>query len=65
MTWENFFVGVCLFLIFEGIMPFISPDKYKEYIKKIAETEDGKLRIYGLVSMVLGIVVLFLINANG
>jgi uncharacterized protein YjeT (DUF2065 family) len=34
MGWGDFFVGVCLLLIFEGIMPFIAPDKYKEYIKK-------------------------------
>lgn len=60
MGWGDIFVGVCLLLIFEGIMPFIAPDKYKEYIKKISETDDNKLRVFGLASMIIGLILLFL-----
>ncbi|MFT6835428.1 MAG: hypothetical protein ACJA0H_001467 [Francisellaceae bacterium] len=62
MGWHEFIIGLCLVLVFEGIMPFLRPDKYKEMIKKISTADNKQIRTYGLCSIIVGIIVLFLIK---
>lgn len=53
-------IGVVLIL--EGIPYFISPDKIKKWSLMIQDVDDKVLRITGLISMVLGLIFLFLIR---
>lgn len=64
MGWHEFFVGLCLVLVFEGIMPFLSPDKYKEMLQKISQLDEKQLRKLGFFAMLIGIIVLFLIKGS-
>lgn len=50
-----------LMLIIEGMMPFISPQKWKEIFKQIIELPDAQIRVVGLASMIAGLVVLWLV----
>ena len=54
--------GVALFLVIEGIAPFINPRGMKRALAKIAEIGDRELRIAGLGSMVVGVLLLFLVS---
>lgn len=43
-----------LVLVLEGLMPFISPTRWREAFSRILTMSDGQTRFIGLVSIVLG-----------
>ncbi len=49
-------------LIIEGMLPFISPKKYREMVAEIARLSDNHIRNIGLTVMAIGVVVLFLVR---
>jgi uncharacterized protein len=49
-----------LFLVFEGIAPFINPQGVKRAFARLLEVRDRELRIAGLGSMLAGVIILFL-----
>jgi hypothetical protein len=48
----------CLMLVFEGILPCISPTRWQQSMARAAQMSPRTLRIVGLGSMVLGAVLL-------
>ena len=48
-----------LFLVLEGIGPFLNPQRVKRALARIAEVGDRELRIAGLGSMLVGVIILF------
>jgi uncharacterized protein YjeT (DUF2065 family) len=48
-----------LFLVFEGIGPFINPQGVKRVLARLTEVRDRELRIAGLGSMLVGVIILF------
>jgi uncharacterized protein len=52
--------ALALMLVIEGILPFTTPRLWRETFKRLTEMTDGQIRFAGLVSMMLGLVVLFL-----
>jgi len=47
-----------LVLVFEGILPFLNPGAYKAMIRKILEVDETQMRLFGLSSMIAGVVFL-------
>jgi|TARA_B100000767_G_C19675103_1_gene497012 hypothetical protein len=60
--WQELLTALSLFLILEGIIPFISPSKYRNFVERMSQLEDSNLRFIGLVSMLIGLLLLFLIR---
>jgi hypothetical protein len=50
--------AVALMLVFEGLMPFLSPSRWRAVVEKIAKLSDGQIRFFGLSSMLVGLVLL-------
>jgi uncharacterized protein YjeT (DUF2065 family) len=48
-----------LFLVFEGIAPFLNPRGVKRALARLLEVGDRELRIAGLGSMLVGVLILF------
>ena len=48
-----------LFLVLEGIAPFLNPHGVKRALARLLEVQDRELRIAGLGSMLVGVVILF------
>jgi hypothetical protein len=48
-----------LFLVLEGIAPFLNPQRVKRALVRITEVGDRELRIAGLGSMLVGVIILF------
>jgi uncharacterized protein len=48
-----------LILVLEGLPYFAFPEKFKTWIRKVVEMPEGQLRIYGLVSMLIGLLLVF------
>jgi uncharacterized protein YjeT (DUF2065 family) len=49
-------------LIIEGMLPFISPQKYRQMVSEISQLRDNQIRNIGLVVMIIGVIVLFLVR---
>jgi len=49
-----------LFLVLEGIAPFVNPQGVKRTLARLMQLPDRELRIAGLGSMLVGVVILFL-----
>jgi|TARA_R110002111_G_scaffold118736_7_gene181633 uncharacterized protein len=58
MAWQDLFSALALVLIIEGIMPFISPEALRNTYKRITEMDDRTVRASGLVSMMIGVLLL-------
>ena len=52
--------AIALVLVIEGILPFTSPKMWRETFTKLTQMTDGQIRFGGLISMVAGLVILFL-----
>ena len=49
-----------LMLIFEGLLPLLVPQAWRETFKRMIELKDGQLRFIGLMSIVGGLIIVFL-----
>lgn len=54
--------ALALVFVFEGIMPFLNPGGLKKVIAKLLTVGDRELRIAGLGSMLVGVLILFLVR---
>jgi uncharacterized protein len=51
-------ISLGLMLIFEGLMPLISPTQWRHFFAQVAKMRDGQIRFMGLGAVVLGAVFL-------
>ena len=49
--WSIFISAVGLLFVFEGILPFLSPDAWRRMMQQMTIQGDRVVRIIGLVSM--------------
>lgn len=62
IMWEELGRALCLVFIIEGIIPFLYPGRWRKLVVSLATVSDRQLRIMGLVSMLLGVLVLYLLS---
>ena len=62
MNLTDLLAALGLFLVLEGIAPFLNPQGVKRAFAKLLEVRDRELRIAGLGSMLVGIIILFLVR---
>ena len=61
---DYLFCVLGLVLIFEGVPYFAFPDKIKPFVRKLLEKPDEKLRWFGLILMVSGLLLVYM-GRNG
>lgn len=49
-----------LMLVLEGLLPLLLPQTWRDTFKRMVELKDGQLRFIGLVSVVGGLVLIYL-----
>lgn len=59
MTGEALVAGLAVFLIAEGLMPLLAPRAWREMFQRVAQFRDGQLRFFGLSSVLLGLILLW------
>ena len=59
---ESFLTALCLVFIIEGLFPFLFPHLWRRAILQMVTQPDRTLRIFGLISMLIGLGLLFLIR---
>ncbi len=60
--WQELLIAVALMLVIEGILPFLSPKKMRGILLKMLEMDDKSLRISGLMSMLIGVIMLYVLR---
>ena len=63
MQWSDLLAAFALYLVLEGIMPFLSPPLMKRVMLSFVQSSDRQLRIGGFVSMLAGLVLLYFVRA--
>ena len=62
IAWNELFSALALVLVFEGIMPFISPKGWRNTMLQACQLPDKTLRSVGFASMLVGVVLLYLMR---
>lgn len=62
MNWNDLFAAFALYLVIEGLLPFVSPDNWRRSLAMIAQLGDNQLRLFGLGSMIAGLILLLLVR---
>ncbi|NVK40959.1 MAG: DUF2065 domain-containing protein [Oceanospirillaceae bacterium] len=60
--WRELLIGLCLMLVIEGVLPFLYPQRWRRMVVQLSQIDDGTLRLFGLLSMLAGVVLLYWIN---
>ena len=59
MNLTDFLAALGLFLVLEGMAPFLNPQGLKRALTRLLTVPDRELRIAGLGSMLVGVIILF------
>ncbi len=60
--WQILLCAAALMLVFEGVIPFLYPNKWRTLVAALAQINDRQLRMMGLASMLLGVALLYMVR---
>ena len=60
--WQVLAAAVALVFIIEGMLPFISPNRWRNLLQVANEMDDRVIRNVGLGSMLFGIILLYVVH---
>ncbi|HHJ34985.1 MAG TPA: DUF2065 domain-containing protein [Gammaproteobacteria bacterium] len=60
--WESLVPALALVLVIEGMLPFLSPKSWRDAMSQAVQLPDNMLRSLGFVSMLIGVVILYLVQ---
>ena len=55
---DLFFGALALMLVFEGLLPFLSPGTWRRVFEQALKMSDAQIRLLGLSSLLIGVGVL-------
>ena len=53
-------LAVALMLVFEGLMPLVAPNAWRQMFARLSELSDGQIRFFGLIAVAGGAVLFWL-----
>ena len=62
MSWSDLLAGVALYLVLEGVLPFLNPQAMKRVLTAMTGFSDRQLRLWGLASMAAGVLLLYFVR---
>lgn len=60
--WHDLLAALALVLVIEGLIPFWKPQALRQMLEVLAQLDDRSIRVAGLVSMVAGLLLLYLVR---
>jgi uncharacterized protein YjeT (DUF2065 family) len=60
--WQELWIALALMMVIEGIVPFVSPGSLRRALLMLAQMDDRSVRVLGLVSMLSGVVLLYIVR---
>ena len=64
MSADSLWAALALVLVIEGLMPALNPGGWRKMFERVMQLDDHQVRTAGLISMVLGLVVLWVVQAT-
>lgn len=55
-------LAFALMLVLEGLMPFLAPAAWRDMFRRVIELNDGQIRFIGLVSILVGLGLFWIIS---
>jgi len=55
-------VALALMLVFEGLLPLLSPQRWRRIFEQVLQLSDGQIRFFGLLSVLAGWLLLMLLH---
>ena len=62
LNFSDLLAALGLFLVLEGIAPFLNPRGVKRAFAMLLQVQDRELRYAGLGSMLVGVLILYLVR---
>jgi len=62
VIWTDLLAALALVLVIEGMVPFLNPQSLRRMVEMVSKLDDRTLRITGLVSMIVGVVLLTIVR---
>ena len=63
MHWSDLLAAFALYLVLEGVLPFLNPQGLKRLMSSLVNVADAQLRLWGLASMSAGLVLLYFVRS--
>lgn len=63
MDWSDLFAALALYLVIEGLLPFVSPGGWRRSLAQLAQLSDAQLRAFGLAVVLSGLVLLVVVRS--
>ena len=60
--WQVLPIAIALVFIVEGMLPFISPNRWRAMLAMAAQMDNRMVRNVGLGSMLFGVLILYLVH---
>jgi uncharacterized protein YjeT (DUF2065 family) len=60
---DSLLAALALVLVIEGLLPFLSPQRWRRVFEQMLTLQDGQIRFFGLCSILIGLLLL-LISAS-
>jgi uncharacterized protein len=60
--WQVLPIAIALVLIVEGMLPFISPNRWRAMLRMAEQMDDRMIRNIGLGSMLCGVAILYWVH---
>ena len=62
VVWNDLLAALALVLVIEGMVPFLNPQSLRRMLETVSQLDDRTLRITGLISMLCGVVMLYIVR---
>jgi uncharacterized protein YjeT (DUF2065 family) len=59
---QQVLTAIALYMIIEGMIPFVGPGFFRRNVVRLAELDDNHLRVVGLMVTLIGLGMLYLIR---
>jgi uncharacterized protein YjeT (DUF2065 family) len=60
--WQDILTAISLYLIIEGMIPFVGPNLFRQTVLRVAQMDDNGLRLTGLTVASVGIIMLYIVR---
>jgi uncharacterized protein YjeT (DUF2065 family) len=58
---DTLLMALGLVLILEGLLPMISPSRWRSLFEQMLQLQEGQIRFFGMLMVVFGLVVFWLL----
>ena len=59
---SSIWLALAMVLVIEGLLPFMSPTRWRRAFEQALKLSDGQIRFFGLCSVVLGLLAMLFLD---